>query len=127
MNSKGDEVGMEEIYGKEIMAALKTPTTLFSLLPTVQESAIWNEMKDKHGYVYIWMPNHPNTKMKGYVAEHRYVMAQHLGRPLKRHEYVHHKNAIKDDNRLENLELVTAKVHYGTVECPHCGGKVSIR
>ena len=52
MNSKGDEVGMEEIYGKEIMAALKTPTTLFSLLPTVQESAIWNEMKEKHGWKY---------------------------------------------------------------------------
>ena len=59
----------------------------------------------KDGYIAIWMPKHPFANDDGYVMEHRLVMEKHIGRYLTKEEVVHHKNGIRDDNRIENLEL----------------------
>ena len=61
--------------------------------------------KHKRGYVLIYKPEHPFAADGRYVMEHRLVMEKHLNRFLKPEEVVHHINKIKNDNRIENLEL----------------------
>ena len=45
------------------------------------------------------------------VRAHRWIMAQHLGRPLLPDEEVHHVNHDPLDNRLENLQLIMRHEH----------------
>lgn len=61
--------------------------------------------KDRHGYKQIYCPENPNARKDGRVMEHVVVMSEHVGRPIRKGETVHHRNGIRDDNRIENLEL----------------------
>lgn len=67
---------------------------------------------DANGYVKIWVPNHKTGRVHtGWLSEHRVVMEQFLGRPLRADEHVHHINEQKDDNRLENLVVMAQNDH----------------
>lgn len=62
--------------------------------------------RTKFGYVLEYLPGHPCvSRSDNWIMQHRRVMSEHLNRPLLDCENVHHKNGVRDDNRIENLEL----------------------
>ena len=65
---------------------------------------------DRAGYILVYCPTHPYNE-GGYVFEHRLVVERWLGRYLRPEELIHHRNQIKTDNRIENLQVVTNAEH----------------
>ena len=89
--------------------------------------------KTGHGYIRCLMPdNSPYTTMArpdGYVLEHRLRMAEHLVRCLLPREVVHHINGVKDDNRIENLEVFSSTASHSVFNnaCRECSLRKEIR
>lgn len=62
-------------------------------------------MRTNAGYIMVNAPDHPYAR-NGRVFEHRLVMEHYLGRYLEPDEIVHHKDGNKQNNTIENLELI---------------------
>lgn len=65
------------------------------------------------GYIQVYYPSHPMATRAGWILEHRLVAAEAAGRLLTVDEHVDHINEIKDDNRPENLRIVSNREHQG--------------
>ncbi len=64
------------------------------------------------GYAYVDAPEgHPYTCHHGRIRRSRAVMEKHLGRILKPSEMVHHKDGSKDNDVIENLEVMSLGQH----------------
>lgn len=80
------------------------------------------------GYVHIIIEPDDHlfsmARASGYVAEHRYVMACYLGRPLMKHETVHHIDGNRQNNDITNLQLRIGSHGEGQAYCcSDCGSK----
>ena len=67
--------------------------------------------KTPKGYIVRFVPEHPFASKSGLVMEHRLVVEEKLGFYLPKNFVVHHINGVKDDNRIENLAIMTISAH----------------
>lgn len=75
---------------------------------------------DEDGYAHLsiaFLNQYDQSLAKGmtnniHIAEHRLVMARLLDRPLQPFEIVHHKDGVKSNNAISNLQLFVKKGHH---------------
>ncbi len=99
------------------------------ITPKDGEPYQWPEKRliDSGGYIRLYNPEHPDADAKGLVIEHRFIMSEYLGRPVTKKEVVHHRNGVRADNHLSNLEIVSLGTHRGRIKCPYCSKEFAIR
>lgn len=117
----GKAHGINGTYARRIMMQLGETSALVRLSRRKPDAVM---IRGGYRCVHVY-PGDPFYSMqdgKGYVAEHRLVMARHLGRPLTKDETVHHVNGDRQDNQLENLQI--RRLDHGrgaSFQCADCG------
>lgn len=68
--------------------------------------------RHRKGYILVYVPKHPHAHADGYMMFHTVLVEREIGRYLNDDEVVHHINHIRDDNRIENLQLMNKHEHF---------------
>lgn len=104
--------------------------------PTGNKSSHWKGGRhdDGYGYILICKPDHPFSDSRGYVREHRLVYEEYYKCIILPWVDVHHINNNRQDNRVENLQLLPHSIHgYISAKkdmsdwfCSSCGDKTYV-
>ena len=76
------------------------------------DTSVYPQTITKQGYKLLKIPDNPMADSRGYVYEHRFIMSEIIGRPLKKTEIVHHKDGNGLNNSPDNLELYKNISHH---------------
>lgn len=87
-------------------------------MPSPNRYPIGSKRIKSDGYILVKIKN-TSYQWNDWVPEHRYILEQHLGRPLMRNELIHHIDQNRQNNSLDNLQIVNASEHAG--ECHQLG------
>ena len=83
----------------------------YSLKIGHQTFSVTGRKRTKAGYIMLCIHDHPNSDKAGYIFEHRIMVEIDRDTFLDKAFDVHHKNGIKHDNRIENLEVISHSDH----------------
>lgn len=110
----------KELYSKNYGLKCRISDTLKGRY-TDKGNPFWKGGRHKlsSGYIMVRVSNDDffrrTANKNNYALEHRLVMAKSLKRNLLPWEIVHHKNGIKDDNRIGNLKLIKCRGEHNTM------------
>ena len=78
---------------------------------TTSKGKRWGNGHTHEGYVFVRKEGHPRANKQGYVKRAVLVMEESMRRYLQHNEHTHHINKIRDDDRWDNLLVLSNSEH----------------
>jgi hypothetical protein len=100
----------EQVYCSKSCASVKK-----GLMRSGQKTGLQDQdyktRTTKDGHLRMYAAKHPFAEGRKEMHIHDMVMELHLGRRLALGEVVHHRDEVKTNNALDNLELKSHSLH----------------